>query len=280
MDNVIVSFLEAILANDTLSYIHGGAWRDPLVSSRTVQPALGYLSPKELPIAGVVSLNYRLSPYPTHPTHPSLPEDVARNARHPAHIEDVLNAISWLQKEYDMGEEYVLVGHSCGATLAFQVVMNQWRSARATASGTDSLQMPLAIVGVEGIYDQSQLKESYKHSELAAIYQEFLEGAFGKDEREWSRASPGSADFAHSWKNGKLAVLAWSQDDELVDELQIVMMRKALHKGKNEKRKDVMIQLTGKHDEVWENGLQLANAIIFALHELVGLPSSKIIAQS
>ncbi|MCJ1420253.1 hypothetical protein MMC32_006610 [Xylographa parallela] len=265
---------------DKHNYIHGGAWRDPLISSRTVQPALSYLSPKELPIAGVVSLNYRLSPYPNHPTHPSLPGDVARNARHPAHIEDVLNAISWLQKGYDIGEEYVLVGHSCGATLAFQVVMDQWRSTMGTTSGTDYLQMPHAIVGVEGIYDQCQLKESYKHSEYAAVYQEFLEGAFGNDEREWSRASPCNADLAHSWKNGKLAVLAWSKDDELVDELQLVMMQKALLQGKNETRRDVMIQLTGKHDDIWENGTQLANAIRFALHELEGLPSSNIISPS
>ncbi|MCJ1382139.1 hypothetical protein MMC17_005251 [Xylographa soralifera] len=265
-----------MLANNIPSYIHGGAWRDPLISSRTIQPALSYLSPKELPIAGVVSLNYRLSPYPTHPTLPSLPDDVARNARHPAHIEDVLNAISWLQKEYDIGEEYVLVGHSCGATLAFQVVMDQWRSTIGSASGTEHFEMPHAIVGVEGIYDQFQLKETYKHSEYAAVYQEFLEGAFGKDEREWSKASPGNADFAHSWKTGKLAVLAWSKDDELVDELQLVTMRKTLHEGKNENRRDVMIQLTGKHDEIWESGAQLANIIQFALHELKGLPSSNV----
>ena len=214
-------------------------------------------------------MNYRLSPYPTHPTHPSLPGDVARNARHPAHIEDVLDAISWLQREYDIGEKYVLVGHSCGATLAFQVVMDQWHSIAGADPGTNHFRMPCAIVGVEGIYDQSQLKDSFKDSEYAAVYQEFLEGAFGKNERIWSIASPGNADFAHIWKAGKLVILAWSKDDELIDELQIVVMQKALDEGKNENRRDLITQLTGKHDEIWKNGVQLANVIKLALHELV-----------
>ncbi|MCJ1394709.1 hypothetical protein MMC18_007589 [Xylographa bjoerkii] len=261
-------------------YIHGGAWRDPLITARTVQPSLNYLSPQELPIAGIASINYRLSPYLTHPTNPSSPDDVARNARHPAHVEDVIDAISWLQKEYDIGEEYVLVGHSCGATIAFQVVMGQWHPTARIASGTGDFKMPHAMVGVEGIYDLFQLKESYKHSEYAAIYQEFLEGAFGKDETEWLTASPGNADFAHSWKNGKLAVIAWSKDDGLVDGLQLFIMRKHLQEEENEKRKDLIVQLTGKHDEIWQNGTQLANAIKFALLELEGLPSSAIISSN
>ncbi|MCJ1403595.1 hypothetical protein MMC11_006818 [Xylographa trunciseda] len=259
-----------------LNYIHGGAWRDPLITSRTFQPALSYLSPKELPIAGVASLNYRLSPYLTHPTNPSSPDDVARNTRHPTHIEDVLTAISWLEKEYRIGEDYVLVGHSCGATLAFQVVMGQWHSATGNTTGIDDFQLPRAIVGVEGIYDQFQLGESYKHSAFATIYQDFLRGAFGENEREWSKASPAYADFAHSWKTGRLAVLAWSRDDELVDELQLLMMQKNLHEEKDEMRRDVIVQLTGKHDEIWQNGVQLANTIKVALHELEGLPSSDI----
>ena len=211
-----------------------------------------------------------------HPTCPSSPDDIARNVSHPAHIEDVLDAISWLQKEYSIGEQYVLVGHSCGATLAFQAVMGGWYSTMGITSSSDNFKMPCAIVGVEGIYDQFQLKESYKKSEFAAIYREFLEGAFGEDETEWYKASPSNADFTHSWPNGRLIVLAWSKDDELVDERQLFIMRRSLQEQKNEKRTDMIVHVSGNHDEIWQNGTQLANVVKFALRRLEGLASPDI----
>ncbi|CAD0107241.1 unnamed protein product [Aureobasidium uvarum] len=47
-------------------------------------------------VAGFVSLDYRLSPYPSHPTSPSSPGDDSRNVQHPEHLNDILAALFFL----------------------------------------------------------------------------------------------------------------------------------------------------------------------------------------
>lgn len=103
-------------------YIHGGAWRDPAIDATSFAKLESLLLKHESikHVAGLASMNYRLSPYPSHPTDPSNPADPARNVKHPDHINDVLAAILYLQDKYCFEERYILVGHSCGATLAMQ----------------------------------------------------------------------------------------------------------------------------------------------------------------
>ena len=126
-------------------------------------------------IAGFASINYRLSPYPSHPSDPSSPSDPSRNAKHPNHIHDVLNAIRLLQKEYGFGERYLLVGHSCGATLAFQVAMIR----RGEGPYKPGYEKPVGVLGVEGVYDMVALRDNHKEE---AVYQEIIENVFGTDE--------------------------------------------------------------------------------------------------
>ena len=97
-------------------FIHGGAWlhvlfyivpnnrRDPRQTSHDGDPLLNYLRGTDLPLT-LASVNYRLSPA----------------VRHPSHQEDVIAALTYLKEQYGM-KEYILVGHSAGATLAFQSV--------------------------------------------------------------------------------------------------------------------------------------------------------------
>ena len=90
-------------------FIHGGAWRDPnndSIDGKHLLEALPVMyktnAGEDLMLAGA-SLNYRLSPEVTHPCH----------------VDDVLAGLSMLAARFEM-TRFALVGHSAGATLAFQ----------------------------------------------------------------------------------------------------------------------------------------------------------------
>ncbi|KAI7671382.1 hypothetical protein KC318_g3530 [Hortaea werneckii] len=115
-------------------YIHGGAWRDPEIDSTSFTQAQNLLlQSREIDqIAGFASINYRLSPYPSHPHSPSNPSDPARNAHHPDHLNDILDALRHLQDTFSFGTRYLLVGHSHLITNAFGPNPSDW--ARASPS--------------------------------------------------------------------------------------------------------------------------------------------------
>lgn len=157
------------------------------------------------------SLNYRLSS-----SHPSP-------IRHPDHIDDVQAALQHLRTHYGM-REYALVGHSAGATLAFQ----------ALASAQHP---PRAIYGLEGIYDLRALVAEYPD------YRGFVEGAFGAEQAGWP------APLALGGYTG-LVVLAQSDSDELLSWRQTEEM-----KGRCEDTIGVggglrVVKVVGRHDEV------------------------------
>jgi acetyl esterase/lipase len=285
------------------SYIHGGAWRDPTVTAASFNATESILRNTNLPISGFASISYRLSPHPNHPqdSRNTAPNDF-QDAKHPDHIRDVEAALAFLQNTYGFGARYILVGHSCGATLAFQAVMGAISEHREQAftGGTESSDtnvgvvsaspgplpppltaQPIAIVGVAGIYDLRRLRDS--HRDISA-YREFLEGAFGTDELLWDGVSPaqmvGSRGVEGGWKSGRLAVLAHSKDDELVDESQMEVMKEALRHWEQKEaqipvqelshrdRRLRLLSISGAHDEAWEQGDQLARAVKFAFEQL------------
>jgi hypothetical protein len=140
---------------------------------------------------------------------------------------------------------------------------------------------PTAIIGVAGIYDLRLLRDT--HSDISA-YREFIEGAFGPDELVWDGVSPaqmaGSRGVEGGWKSGRLAVLAHSKEDELVDETQINGMEQTLRAWEkieaqipvqelsHRDRRVRVLPIGGAHDEAWEKGDQLAYTIIYALEQL------------
>ncbi|KAJ5490265.1 hypothetical protein N7453_011090 [Penicillium expansum] len=267
-------------------YIHGGAWRDPTVTSASFNATESILREKGLPIAGFASISYRLSAHPNHPQDPTNtdPKDF-QDAKHPDHITDVEAALAYLQNTYEFGARYILVGHSCGATLAFQAVMGAVSGHREEAFAgprpSTLTAQPTAIVGVAGIYDLRRLRDT--HASISA-YQEFIEGAFGANETLWDGVSPaqvtGSRGVEGGWKPGRLAVLAYSKDDGLVDASQIEVMKEALgnwekaeaqipvQEGSNRARRLRVLSISGVHDEAWEKGEQLARAVTFAFEQL------------
>ncbi|KAL7276123.1 hypothetical protein RUND412_000886 [Rhizina undulata] len=219
-----------------LLYIHGGAWRDPTVTSATADPLFTHLRAIH-PRLATASISYRLSP---HPAHPHLKDE--NNTRHPDHIDDVCSAIRELIEHWGLKlEDAVLVGHSAGATLAFQA-LGRWLQEEG---GSGKMK---AVVGVEGIYDLRDLLEEYSD------YESFISGAFGVDRDVWDSASPVSASYT-SYK-GKL-VLVHSDDDELLSWRQTTDFQKTMEAQGVEM--DVR-KVGGKHDEV-PAGKELAEIV-------------------
>lgn len=158
--------------------------------------------------------------------------------------------------------------------------------ARPVSSSPDPLPprlaaQPTAIVGVAGIYDLRRLLDTHRRT---PAYREFIEGAFGTHEMTWDAVSPaqmvGSRGVEGGWKSGRLAVLAHSNDDELVDEGQLEAMRDAL-KGweKTEAqtpkqeltardRRVRTLSISGAHDNAWSDGTELARSIEFTFEQL------------
>lgn len=261
-----------------LIYIHGGAWRDPAILADSFEPTQSRLLANANPdtkhkISGIATLNYRLSPYPSHATNPSNPHDPARNARHPDHVNDVLAAILYLQETYRFGSRYVLVGHSCGATLALQVAMKRfWGSQYDPTSALElNVEPPLAIIGVSGIYDIAGLVD--QNASIPA-YRDLVVNAMGGERKVWEDASPTKGDYEEGWEEGRLVVLVHSEDDELVGMEQPEAMWKVFgeqgfseKEGSEKTRK--LVKLAGvKHDEVWEDGKVFAEIIARTVEDL------------
>ncbi|KAH0137740.1 alpha/beta-hydrolase, partial [Aureobasidium melanogenum] len=223
-----------------------------------------------------VSLDYRLSPYPSHPTSPSSPDDNSRNVQHPEHLNDVLGVLSFLGS--NTGEEiglknggstrlpdtrsitagrYVLCGHSCGATLAMQATA-------ILSAGHGAIRPPVALLGMEGIYDIAALVATHTHP----AYREFVTAAFGQNEKTWVTASQ-LVGKLEKWRGNVL--LVQSSSDELVDMEQTESLIEKLvvqgftrtsstSTGNQGKQVSKMV-IDCLHDEVWEKGTELAKAI-------------------
>ncbi|KAF2657554.1 hypothetical protein K491DRAFT_691016 [Lophiostoma macrostomum CBS 122681] len=279
-------------------YVHGGAWRDPLQTSFGILPTLSHLSGPSASstldcIAGIASINYRLSPYPSHPTHPSSPDDSDRNVKHPSHIQDVATAIQWLHAEYNVGGEgeskyeRLGIGHSCGATLLAQVV-----SGIGLHDGSPNLGAalkPTSLILLEGIYSLPLFMTTHTAphypADIEAMYRTILLSAFGPEQSTsgststttWTEASPTSGEYGREkWSAGKLVVVAHSKEDELVEEEQAAVLIERLvecgwaeqpvdgeENGGKERvgRRVEMRWLRGKHYEIWEDGGQIAEVI-------------------
>lgn len=204
-------------------------------------------------VQGFVSIDYRLSPHPEFPQDSATPSSDLRNAQHPDHIQDVRSALGFVQTKYGISNNYVLAGHSAGATLAFQLLMGE---AVLEGCPLQDVVLPKAIVGVSGIYDLVDI--DVRHS---GQYAGFISGAFGDDRTKWATASPlrFGGNFRDKWLNGTLALLAWSPKDTLIDEPEIDNMAARLRNEGVDT--EVSKDLEGDHDDVWEKGVQLARLV-------------------
>ncbi|ORY70476.1 Alpha/Beta hydrolase protein [Pseudomassariella vexata] len=140
-----------------LVYIHGGYYRDFSVNSTSVQPSIEVLESRNITdfnntiekVAGVASLNYRLSALPGVQDPSTTPENKLQTARWPDHLNDVLAALRDLNSHYPIDGQYVISGHSVGAQMAFLAALR-------TLNDT-TIPKPVAVLGVSGIYDFPQI---------------------------------------------------------------------------------------------------------------------------
>ncbi|KAI1126071.1 alpha/beta-hydrolase, partial [Nemania abortiva] len=291
-------------------YIHGGAWRDPRVSHETFTPTIDWIlgtSPTTAAtittttnesgssdaadaIAGFASIDYRLSPHPQFPQDPATtPADQYRGARHPDHLHDVRSALVFLQQTYGFGSNYVLVGHSAGGALAFQLLATSPSPAGNGFPGLGPSEqqhpaLPAAIVAFEGLYDFTGVNERY-----GGAYAPFFRGAFGADPADWDAAAPLSfaGSYTEKWPGGRVVLLGWSPDDTLVDGPEADNMARRLRdtdgfveeKSGEDQRGDggvggggprllLLKDLRGDHDEIWRRGEHVARMVWIALQKL------------
>lgn len=251
-------------------HVHGGAWRDPQLTSSSIEAAAAHAfaavdTPH--PIVGIASINYTLSPFPTHPTLPYDPikdkhTDPAREATHPMHIHDVLSGFALLRSLGLADDIYILSGHSCGACLAFQSVLfspQHW--------GFNDLAdppRPAALLGMNGLYDLPDLVHNLgeSHANLEDVYSMLLNIAFGTDEGQWLAASPARVEpreLSSRIKNGhgpKLVVLDQSTEDQLVPVNQTERTEKQLSQVSSV-RVVRNYRCTGAHAAPWEQGYMI-----------------------
>ena len=254
-------------------YIHGGYFRDPKVQNDSFHPALGQLTNPhhgdshiravQEHIAGYASINYRLSPHERYPEDEKTDAYERRNAKWPEQLDDVLSALRWLQGKYGFGERYLLVGHSVGATMALL----------ACLKGKESkIEPPLAILGVCGIYDFDAL-----HKSFGSEY-EYLTKNAGLTPESWKQASPAlreRKEYEEKWSKGRKRwfLLAQSKTDGLVDWGQVEEMQKVFE-GEGTEGGEVLVdvvEVKGKHNEVWEKGKELARCVAMGVGEMMGL---------
>ncbi|KAK2590955.1 hypothetical protein QQS21_011351 [Conoideocrella luteorostrata] len=254
-------------------WIHGGAWRDPLTTSDSLTPMLKCLSPtlfesQKSPIA-FASISYSLSPDPRPSTVPSDPYDYSRNALHPRHILDVLEAISFLQQRAGFGNNYILTGQSCGATLAFQAAMSPERWGINSAKA--HIKAPSMLLGLNGLYAMPELveKPGGKHDQYRDLYEQFTQSAFGPNKELWAFISPASVkDWAMEWPDGKYVMLVQSHEDSLVPFGQVERMMDSLLNSKQDRLEIELLEGYGDHDDIWEKGTLFAEVLAQAIGKL------------
>ncbi|KAL9619376.1 MAG: hypothetical protein Q9160_005971 [Pyrenula sp. 1 TL-2023] len=236
---------------DYLVHIHGGAWRDPNLLSTSIEAAVAHAfydaTSDHSSITAIISLNYTLSPFPTHPTLPYDPrvkntrDDPARNAKHPVHIQDVLHGFSLLSSLGLVDGSYILSGHSAGACLAFQAALQpseHWVN-ESSDGNVLGIPRPAALLGLNGLYDLPRLVDGLgaTHAHLKDVYADLLETAFGTDRDSWPTASPahliGPHELSSRVKEGQapsLVLVDQSPEDQLVPMNQMETMKAQLEK--------------------------------------------------
>lgn len=265
-------------------YIHGGYFRDPKVDSTSLKPAIEYLETGRVTsdstpsnsrassrnnsrrpsvsevdnaatwsdirhkIQGYASINYRLSPHPAYPQDPAQTASYTLNtAQYPDHLTDVLAALTHFQSHHpEVGANYMLAGHSVGATLALLALLKLHDR---------GLHCPKAVIGLSGIYDFEAIHRSNPD------YKYITGNAMAPD--QFGTASPAQKPldtYQHEWRAPiKNLLIAHSHDDGLVPWAQVERVDQ-LFRSSTDIHTEVL-ELHGAHNDIWAKGEELARAI-------------------
>ncbi|KAF6826318.1 kynurenine formamidase [Colletotrichum musicola] len=260
-------------------HIHGGAWRDPNLTARSIEPAVAHaFSDPSKSIDAVISINYTLSPFPSHPSLPHDPAkgstpDPAREGRHPDHVRDVLRAFAFLRTLGLRDDYYILTGHSAGACLAFQSILNH-----PSAWGIKDLEdppRPAALLGMNGLYDLPDLVDGLgaSHASLAEVYRDLQGRAFGADRGRWEAASParvpldGLSERMSRGRIPRLIIIDQSDEDQLIPMNQADKLEAHL-RGAEGLRAVRGSRCSGRHAAPWEEGIMIWDGVRDILEQL------------
>lgn len=271
-----------------LVHIHGGAWRDPQLTAASIEPAVACAfdaTERYSPIKAVASINYRVSQFPTHPTLPydavkDDHSDPAREAVHPDHLNDVLHAFALLRTFGLTDHSYILSGHSCGACLAFQAIL---QPPAYYSIDVPDVPCPAAVLGLNGLYDLPALVNGLdaSHEHLRAEYETMLTFAFGANRDVWAAASPTRFDpreIGQRVQAGlapRLVVLDESVDDQLVPMNQKLGLQATL--GNVDGLRTIPgHRSSGPHAAPWEQGSMIWDSV----QDLLGILAASALADT
>ena len=205
-------------------------------------------------------------------------------------IEDVREGLGWLGSDEVggeegsgggngrgcmAGEEWVVVGHSVGATMAMMLAMSDpaegdMKWGRGGGDGVGKVMKRLkGVVGIEGVYDFVGLRDH--HLEWRGVYEEFTTAAFGDEGLGGWRRGDLISNGERVRGGLEVVVLGHSKGDELVEEGQSERMAEQLgvggryaHEGSVVRR----VEVEGGHDEVVEKGVVVGRCIDVAVEAL------------
>lgn len=150
---------------------------------------------------------------------------------------------------------------------------------------------PEALVLLEGIYNIPLLLRNHSPpacpEHISDIYRDFVAAAFGTeaDEKDLLDVSPVSGKYnTEQWPEGRLLLICHSYEDELVERAQRDVMCVALDRQgwsivmevgdeedevRAEGRRVLNVRdLKGGHDEIWEDGKQIATLVAEVVQRL------------
>ena len=161
---------------------------------------------------------------------------------------------------------YVLSGHSAGACIAAQAVLQS--PAHHGLPELAEAPRPAALLGLNGLYDLPALIHGLgaSHQHLRGEYEMLLTQAFGVDQDQWPAASPASFDPAviservSAGRAPQLVVLDQSGADQLVPMDQRERFEATLRQV-NGLRVVQGHRCTGRHAAPWEEGSTLWQSV-------------------
>lgn len=272
-----------------------------LINPHSPSPHIREIQPH---IAGYASINYRLAPHKLHPQRDDVPRYERREAQWPEMQDDVSSAIAWLQGRYGFGERYLLVGHSVGATMGVLTCLRPPQQDRTQQQ--IPIPKPLAVLGICGIYDFPAL-----HRHWGAEYEALTRNAGIKESmyQDVSPAHYSVKEFENRWARGRKRwlILAQSRGDDRVEWAQVEGMA-GVFEGESDSEREArgsaesargaggeirrngagegqievqglpesnvlvdVVEVQGKHDEVWKKGGEVAKVVALAVGEMMGL---------
>ena len=194
----------------------------------------------------------------------------------PRHIEDVREAVEWLGcgmgGEGWRGREWLLVGHSVGATMAMMLTLRDDTDGKAEGMWgieTAPLVGLKGVVCIAGIYNFAACRDA--HEESRAFYEGFILGAFGPEgEGGWERGNvKREVEGGRGLRDGvEVVIVGLSDGDEAVEMEQGWGILEALSKREGEGKVRAVI-LLGNHEELVSGGVGVARCVDEAFHQLV-----------